>query len=70
MATSGTHEPSFAPADLGGGSGARYASAVIIVAGVCALVSSLLTFVCVFRLVLILRFANEHQVLCGYKRKK
>lgn len=48
MAATGTREPTFAPADLGGGSGARFANAVIIVAGVCALVSSLITFVCVY----------------------
>lgn len=31
--------------DLGGGTGARFARAVIIVAGACALVASLVTFV-------------------------
>jgi hypothetical protein len=36
------------PMDLSGGTGARFARAIIIVAGACALVASLLTFVSVF----------------------
>jgi hypothetical protein len=37
----------FRPLDLSGGTGARFARAIVIVAGSCALVASLLTFVCV-----------------------
>jgi hypothetical protein len=49
MAAAGTHEPILGPNDLSGGSGARLAKAVLIVAGACALVASLVTFVCVAR---------------------
>jgi hypothetical protein len=42
---SGTLPQDVTGADLSGGTGARFARAVIIVAGVCALVASLVTFV-------------------------
>ncbi|KAH7071939.1 organic solute transporter Ostalpha-domain-containing protein [Paraphoma chrysanthemicola] len=41
----GTLDQHVQPTDLSGGTGARFARAIIIVAGVCALVASLLTFV-------------------------
>jgi len=42
----GTLPPDFTAADFSsGGTGARFARAIIIVAGVCALVASLVTFV-------------------------
>ncbi len=41
----GTHHADYLTAGLSGGTGARFARAVIIVAGVCALVASLVTFV-------------------------
>jgi hypothetical protein len=43
----GNAEPELQPMDLSGGTGARFARAIIIVAGACALVASLITFVCV-----------------------
>jgi hypothetical protein len=43
----GNPESELQPMDLSGGTGARFARAIIIVAGACALVASLLTFVCV-----------------------
>lgn len=45
----GNLDPELRPTDLSGGTGARFARAIIIVAGSCALVASLLTFVCVLR---------------------
>jgi hypothetical protein len=42
---SGNLEPELRPMDLAGGTGARFAKAIVIVAGSCALVASLLTFV-------------------------
>ncbi|EAT86946.1 hypothetical protein SNOG_05882 [Parastagonospora nodorum SN15] len=41
----GNLDPELRPTDLSGGTGARFARAIIIVAGSCALVASLLTFV-------------------------
>lgn len=43
----GNLEPELRPMDLSGGTGARFARAIVIVAGACALVASLITFVCV-----------------------
>jgi hypothetical protein len=45
----GNLEPELRPTDLSGGTGARFARAIVIVAGSCALVASLLTFVFVLR---------------------
>jgi len=49
----GNLEDHVRPMDLGGGTGARFAKAIIIVAGACALVASLTTFVCVSSLMLL-----------------
>jgi hypothetical protein len=43
----GNHDAVLRPLDLSSGTGARFARAIVIVAGSCALVASLLTFVCV-----------------------
>jgi hypothetical protein len=41
----GNLDPELRPMDLSGGTGARFARAIVIVAGACALVASLITFV-------------------------
>jgi hypothetical protein len=41
----GNLEQELRPMDLSGGTGARFARAIVIVAGACALVASLVTFV-------------------------
>jgi hypothetical protein len=43
----GNPEQELQPMDLSGGTGARFARAIVIVAGACALVASFITFVCV-----------------------
>jgi hypothetical protein len=72
----GNHEPELRPLDLSGGTGARFARAIVIVAGSCALVASLITFVCVVSLLFHVACYSSQSTdvvraaLFGYRRKK
>lgn len=70
MAAVGTHEPGLQTSDLSGGTGARLARAVIIVAGSCALVSSLITFVFVLCPAIAFQNTDVLIALFGSSRKK
>jgi len=70
MATATTLHANYQAADFSsGGTGARFARAIIIVAGVCALVASLVTFVYVFKPPSRMSFTDVVTALSGYKRE-
>ena len=67
----GTLDTKYHAADFSsGGTGARFARAVIIVAGVCALVASLVTFVYVSKLPSRMAPTDVGAALSGYKRER
>jgi hypothetical protein len=69
MDYAGIHQANFQAAGSSG-TGARFAKAVIIVAGVCALVASLVTFVCVSWPIACMTLADVVVVLFGYRREQ
>jgi hypothetical protein len=69
MVSAGFHQADVQAAGSSG-SGARFAKAVIIVAGVCALVASLVTFVCASWPIVFKTSADVVLVLFGYRRER